>query len=1164
MSFVDLCVRNPVKVAVGALLIVLFGSIAVLRMPMQLIPEVQNPVISINTRWPGASPQEVEREIVQEQEEQLKSVEGVREMTSESGDSMAEVELEFVVGTDMSEALLKVNSRLQQVAEYPEDSDEPVISTSSPSDRPIAWLALCERQPGEPELRQAIKNFPECLEAIEHVLRTPSLGKRILRLREAIAKHPQLEFLAPKDVDIPSMLRFVENVVEAQLERVEGVSNANIYGGLTDEVQVILDPAKLAARQLTIDDVRRVLQGQNRDTSGGDYSEGKRRYIVRTVNQFRAPQEIADQLLAVRNSAPVYVRDVAEVNFGYKKPTNLTRRFGDDTISLNIMRESGANVMQVMAGLKDAIADLNENVLAARGLQIIQVYDETEYIDASINLVNENIIVGGALTMIVLMLFLHLGRRTMLFIPVIAATSLAAAFIHPAFFVLTLACVLTAGFWFARGALVVLLAIPISIVGTFLVLWVMGRSLNVISLAGLAFAVGMLVDNAIVVLESIYQHHERGERSLTAAIRGTQEVWGAVVASTATTLAVFLPVLFVREEAGQLFRDIALAISAGVGLSMLVSVTVIPVATAALLRSSDRLSYEPQPDAGWLTGAIESLGDWFTRAILGINAWSQRSLMRRATLVLAAVGGSLIATYAIWPKVEYLPNGNRNLIFASVSLPPGYNFEETQRLGQQVEQYLLPYSSIDPTDPESTELDFPALADYFVSARMGEIFIGSSASDPAEAPNVVKLIEGLDGRLPGARVSGSQASLFGRGSQGRRIDVEISGPEMDRLLTIGRQVLDQAKPTLGGGQAVPEPALELSNPELQIEPRLLQLESLGLNATSLGYTISALVDGAYAGDYIRDGNKIDLTIKATPHSVSRAEDLLNLPISTPSGQLVPLAALADARLTGGPQVITHRERQRAVTIRISPPEEMPLQEAVERIEREIVQPLRDSGELEGGYRIALSGTADKLRSTWEALKWNFILSLLITYLLLAGLFESWLYPLVIITSVPIGMLGGVAALKLLSYYVSAIGARPQNLDVLTMLGFVILIGTVVNNPILIVHQSLNLIRNAGFSARQAILESVASRIRPIFMTTVTTLLGLLPLVLFPGSGSELYRGLGAVVLGGLALSTLVTLIVVPASLSLTLGMQAWFRGHRATADADPEPSDEPLAPLVEV
>jgi HAE1 family hydrophobic/amphiphilic exporter-1 len=283
-----------------------------------------------------------------------------------------------------------------------------------------------------------------------------------------------------------------------------------------------------------------------------------------------------------------------------------------------------------------------------------------------------------------------------------------------------------------------------------------------------------------------------------------------------------------------------------------------------------------------------------------------------------------------------------------------------------------------------------------------------------------------------------------------------------------------------------------------------------------------------------NNKKIDLIVKGETQYAARTNDVESLPLATPIGQLIPLGALADVTLSSGPEQINHRERVRAITIEVSPPPEVPLEYALSQIDGQIVQPLQASGQLSGGYRLTLSGTADKLRDTWSALRFNVILALLITYLLMAALFESWLYPLVIIFSVPLGAVGGILGLQLLNIFTF------QPLDVLTMLGFVILIGTVVNNPILIVHQSLSYMRDDEMSPRQAILESVRTRIRPIFMTTITTVLGLLPLVLFPGAGSELYRGLGSVVLGGLLFSTVFTLFLVPTLFSLVMEAKAWL------------------------
>ncbi|TWT62397.1 efflux RND transporter permease subunit [Rubinisphaera italica] len=931
------------------------------------------------------------------------------------------------------------------------------------------------------------------------------------------------------------MRRFAEDEIEARFERVSGVSQSNVIGGLEEELQVVVDPEKLASRQLTIGDVRRVLRGQNADTSAGDFWEGKRRWVVRTLGQFRDIEDVNQQLLAVRDGAPVYVRDVAEVRLGYKKPSGLVRRFGESSIAVNCIRETGANVLDIMEGLKEVRAEVDEKILKPRGLQLLQVYDETEYIYSSVNLVQQNIFIGGALTMIVLMQFLHLNLRTLILTPFILFFAMAAAYVNPWFFAISLVLILIAGFWYARGALIVGLAIPTSIIGTFLVLGMLGRSLNVISLAGLAFAVGMLVDNAVVVLENIYRHAQMGKSKLEAAKQGTYEVWGAVVASTMTTIAVFLPVVFVEEEAGQLFQDIAMAISSAVGLSLIVSVTLISTSAARLLKATPVKDHDPLHEkrskkASLPVRLIEQTGSQFVRMIVGINRMFIGSVVMRLVMIFSMVGAAIIVSWMLWPKVDYLPTGNRNLVFGILLPPPGYNQDELMDMGQTVEAALRPYWDIDPDSPEAKELPFPVIGDFFFVARGRMVFMGLRAHDPLRAGELIPLIRKTGMMIPGTFAVAQQSSLFEQGlTAGRTIDVEIIGPDLKRLVGMGGQVLGQVMQLIPDVQARPVPSLDLSSPEIHLNPRLLQLAEMGMTSEDLGYTTNALVDGAYAGDYFLGGDKIDLTIIGLERSVQSTQDVAALPVATPTGQLVPLAMLADVEMSSGPEQVDHRERQRAITIVVTPPATMALEDAMQVIQTQIVKPMYDSGQLgQDGYRVNLSGTADKLRDTWLSLRFNVSLALLITYLLMAALFESWLYPFVIILSVPLGAVGGILGLQLLNLFVF------QPLDVLTMLGFVILIGTVVNNPILIVHHSLDLIRLEGLSPSEAILESVRTRVRPIFMTTTTTVLGLMPLVLFPGAGSELYRGLGSVVLGGLIVSTAFTLILVPLLFSLTM------------------------------
>lgn len=1192
MNLINSFVNSPIKVSVGVLLLALFGGISLISMPMQLTPEVQTPTITVTTRWPGASPQEVEREIVIEQEEQLKSTENLVKLSSESTDSAGTITMEFRVGTDMGQAIVDVNARLAQVSEYPEDADKPVISTSNASDRPIAWFILSAKRPSEEQIETFLKSHPEHEEVLTKVREAQNQGLAMLRLRKLAEDHPEVqELLPPASLDVTQLRRFAEDEIEAAFERVSGVSQSNVIGGLEDELQVIVDPELLAARNLTIEDVRQVLRSQNDDVSAGDFWETKRRWVVRTIGQFRSPEQVEQQLLTVFEGAPVYVRDVAQVRFGYKKADGLVRRFGESSIAVNALRQTGANVLDVMNGLQNTAKHLNENVLERRGLVLTQVYDETDYIYSSVDLVQQNIFIGGALTMAVLMLFLHLNVRTLITIPFVLASAVAAAYVSPWFFALTLAIIIISGFWFARGALVVSLAIPISVIGTFLILQVLGRSLNVISLAGMAFAVGMLVDNAVVVLENIYRRYDTlGERPFVAAVRGTQEVWGAILSSTLTTIAVFLPIVFVQEEAGQLFRDIALAISGAVGLSMLVSMTVIPTAAARLFKSDDeeftnetagqkRSVAQKAPQSGigrffenirtLILAPILGFGNAFVAAVTATNDWIQRGVIRRMVIVVVMVSIAGILTYQFFPKVEYLPPGNRNLVFGILLPPPGYNLDKLMELGETVESELRPYWDIDPDDPNINDLEFPAIGDFFFVARGRSVFVGVRSLDPLRAGELVPLISKVGAKLPGTIAVGKQSSLFEQGlTAGRTIDIEIVGPELGYLVQLGGQVMQSVEkvlPRAEGTQARPVPSLDLSSPEVHVRPKLLQASQMGISTNELGYTVNALVDGAYAGDYFLEGDKIDLTITGEADFASDVQKLRALPIATPVGQLVPLEALANVEMRSGPEQINHRERERAITIEVSPPPNVPLETAMSLIQKEVVAPMFDSGQLEGGYRVNLAGTADKLRNTWQAIQFNVLLALLITYLLMAALFESWLYPLVVIFSVPLGAVGGVLGLTLLNWWLQFSSGNPnlvQTLDVLTMLGFVILIGTVVNNPILIVDQALILIRDEKKSPRDAIVESVRTRIRPIFMTTVTTVLGLLPLVLFPGAGSELYRGLGSVVLGGLLVSTLFTLLLVPTMFTLMMDAKSlvgrMLRGSKPKTIPTEQPCEQRL------
>ena len=1040
MRLVDTAIKRPVSVIVGVLFVALFGLISLFRIPVQLTPDVDRPLVTVSTVWLGASPEEVEQEIVQRQEEQLKSVEGLVLMTSESNDSRGVVTLEFNVGVDPDVVLLLVSNKLDQVFGYPLDAERPVISSggSGPSGA-ITWIIL------EP--------LPE-----------------------------------RDDLDIERYRDYAEEVVKTALERVPGVSRSDIYGGYDRQLQVIVDPQAMAARQITVQDLAQALTRENANTSAGTFDEGKRRYIVRTVGQYQQPSDIEQVVVRSADGTRVTVGEIARTRLGYIRTVASVRQKGRPAIAVNAQRETGANVLEVMDGIRRTIRELNEGPLAREGLYLTQVYDETNYIDSAINLVRSNIVIGGTLAVTVLFIFL----RSVSSVAIIAT------------------------------------AIPISIVGTFLAMWLLGRNINVISLAGMSFAVGMVIDNAIVALENIFRHQQMGKTRVRAALDGASEVWGALLASTLTTVAIFLPIVFVQDEAGQLFRDIAIAVSCSVVLSLIVAISVIP-------SLANKILGRDKPRGDILAAWGDRVRTFIAQSIFRISG----STVLRLGVITGLIGLSLVIAWTLLPKSEYLPTGNRNLIFGIVLPPPGYNLDELIQVGQTIEDVLRPHweAAAAPDSPQAQALPGPPIANMFFVAFGRSAFMGARSTDPERVRELIPIIQGpVLGGVPGTFAVVQQSSLFQRVTgSGRSIDIEITGPDLDRLIGLGGRIFGQVRQVVPGAQARPIPSLDLGNPEVRILPDRVRAADLGLSARDIGSSVNALLDGALVDGYQFQGEEIDLVLRGE-EDWFRTQDIEALPIYTPRGQLVPLSAVARVEVTTGPEQINHIERSRAITVQVIPPATIALETALDDIQTQIVQPLVDSGELVPPYQIQLSGSADDLRRTRQALQWNFLLALVITYLLMAALFESFLYPFVIMLSVPPALAGGILGLEVVNLTLTY-----QPLDILTMLGFVILIGVVVNNAILIVHQTLNILRDAPETpVKKAIRDAVFSRVRPIFMSMITSALGMLPLVIFPGAGSELYRGLGSVVIGGLLLSTLFTLFLVPTFLSLAMDLRAWI------------------------
>ncbi|MFQ5697500.1 MAG: efflux RND transporter permease subunit [Myxococcota bacterium] len=1012
MKLVGTSIRLPVSVAVTVLLAALFGALALLRLPVQMIPTLDRPEITVQTRYPAAGPLEVEEQVTRRQEELLNTVENLREMVSTSKENESTIILKYDWGTDKNVARLDVSEKIGAVRDLPDDSEEPIIrAVNSDEQSPIAWLVLVARE------------------------------------------------------DLNDVRPVANDVVKPGFERVPGVGQVWFFGGEEREAHVLLDFPSLAARGIEVSEVRAALLQENRDIKAGGFDEGLRRFGVRTEGRYRSLEEIEQTIVKSGPLGPVRVRDLARVELGHEEPQFVIRESGRPALIFGILRKSGSNALEVMRGVDEVQARLNAQY-RSRGIELVKVYDATRYIHEAIQLVSQNLIIGALLAIGVLLVFLR-----------------------------------------SRSAVLVLgLSIPISLITTFAFLWGFGRSLNIISLAGMTFVTGMVLDSAIVVVENIFRHRELGKGPARAAYDGTVEVWGAVLASTLTTLAVFLPIVFVEEEAGQLFRDIAIVVSIAVALSLLVAITVIPALAARLLRSVRTGS-----SAAIAGGGTRRRGARTTR-LLG---WILERRRRRWATIVGVLAMAVAISFGLAPEIDYLPEGNRNMIYVMLDTPPGYNLRQTERILRSLEEKFLP---------------LPEVSRMFTIVRherpnMG-IILGEDHRSKRDIQAFVSRARKIARGVPGVRkVFATQAPLIRRGRIGSgNLELLVQGPELDRVQAIAARLEEQVE-KLPGVEFV-NPSFEVGKPERVVEVDRVRAAELGMTVSDIGAVVEASVAGTRVGTFDDAGREIDLRLMRAAGGIRSSRELATTPIFTPRGMTVTLGDVAHIESREGPTQIEHTNMDRSVKLSLGMERGLALGEAISRIDP-LLQ--RTRARLPLGYDLRITGQAGDLERTWTAFRGAFAIALLVTYLLLASLFESFVIPLVILVSVPFAASGGILGLRALHAFDASV-----KLDTITMLGFVILIGVVVNNAILLVHQTLNRLRE-GADEREALLDSVSSRVRPILMTTTTTCFGILPLVFASGSGSELYRGLAATLVGGLSLATVVTLVLVPSVLSLVLG-----------------------------
>lgn len=1042
-------IRRGTILAVVVLIIAVLGIAAAMRIPVQMIPDLEVRTISVVTGWPGATPQDVEKEILIEQERYLRNLPNLKRMIALAETGSATIELEFPFGVDINEALIRVSNALSQVNAYPENVDQPRLFSSSFSSNAFMYFRLM-----------------------------PLSGN-------------------PLGLDMDMVRDYAEDYVRPRMERVPGVSEIGVSGGAARQVQILIDPSRLAQRGISMTDVRQAIRNRNTDASAGDIDSGKRRYLLRMVGRFSDLTELENLIILQRAESQVLLKDIAEIKLDHFEVRDLAFSDGERTLSLSVRRESGSNVIDIKNAMLPEVERINQDMLAANGLQLRLVSDDVRYVQSSISNVWTNLGLGAVLATLVMYLFLRSSRAT----------------------------------------LVAVIGVPICTIAAFLGLLLFNRTINVISLAGIAFAIGMTVDNTIVVLESIEQARRRGLKRLEAAISGVQDVWPAVLASTMTTVLVFAPILFVEQEAGQLYSDIAIAIASAIIASMLVAIYVVPAAIARLGFGSGVALTEQDSKPGPILKGVHKL----------VSSGKSRLLTIVITLALTVGAG-----WILLPPAEYLPEGEEPKAFSSMIAPPGYNLSEMALIAEEIKAVLNNAVNADPQLFARGETTMPSLQYYSLSVSVGRIRVLSEPTLAGDIDAMMSAMTTLFRQYPGMRAFSARGSIISSNDGGTRaVALDISGPELADLYQTAEAAYRAAEQLFDNPQLNSDPSsLSLDQPLIEIRPRWARLAELGFSANDFGFAVAALSDGAFVDEFFMLDDKVDIFLFSGAGANQKLEQLAQAPVLTPQGAILPLNALADLVEVADSASLRRVDGRRTVTLYIIPPREVALETAVARVQDELVPQLQRAGDIVSGVNLSISGAADQLDATKAALGGNFAIAVLLIYLLLVAIFTHWGYPLFILATVPLGLAGGLVGLALvngLGDVLNMLGLPgiSQPFDMITMLGFLILLGTVVNNPILIVDQSRKNLQQADCDVIVAVTAAVATRLRPILMSTATTIFGLAPLVFIPGAGTELYRGVGIIVLTGLLCSTIIALTFLPA---LLVSVMQWQQRRMARSE----------------
>lgn len=1002
---------NPPAVAAAALIVLLFGTLSMIKLPIVLLPDTRQPILTVNANWREAAPNEVEESLVEPIEEAMKGLPGLLEMRSQSNRGNGAVTLKFEIGTDMTRQMLDVVSRLNTLPALPPDADEPQVIGGD------NWTGANAAS----------------------ILVRPIDGNTT---EDLAATYQQL----------------MEEVVQPRLARVPGVSRVSLEGGRPREVQVHFDAHQLAALGLTPQDLAQTIT-RARDASAGFVSIGRRNFTVRVTG--REPvDELGSLIVGWSDDRPLYLREVADIHVGYQDSQAFTYRNGVPGYYITLGRNSDSNLVALLDGVKVALAELNDGPLKKEKLAADLSWDASVYVRRAIGFVQESLVLGVLLAVGALWYFLR-GPRALL---VVAAS------------------------------------IPVSLFFAVITMHLLGRTLNVISLAGLAFSTGIVIDAALIVQGNILRYLQEGRTALDATLTGAQEVLPALFASMMTSVAIFLPVLFMQGIEGQLFRDLAITMSVSHAASLLVAVTVIPAANRWAL--AKRIPLDAH--------------DHWWKAMSRIAMRATRTPAARAAWIASLVGGSVAFILLLAPKVDYLPVAQTDLIWNTFLLPPGGNIETLrEEFAPEIIRRLQPHLE---------GKKFPAVKYYNLSAWGGNNGLSVIyPKDPREMKEMVRVLrEEIMTGIPDTQIFVSRGSLLDvDGSNARQIELHLQGPELTGLMQAAAVAVKEIPTAIPDSYPQALPGLELNEPEIQLKPDEWRVSHAGLTRDTLASAVRAFTGGLWAGEYFDGNDRLDIILKSEKwHS---PEELAEMPLMTPGAGVQTLGELAELKQTVGPSLLTRVDGHRTVSVFFTPPEDMSLDEAIGRVKSTVEPKVRAM--LPANAQLLYAGSANQLHQALLAMGQNFALALLILFALMAALFRSIWDAFLVMLVLPVSMAGGIAALRIIGLFTF------QALDLLTMIGFIILLGLVVNAAILLVDQTRARERE-GLPRADALREALETRARPIVLSTLTAVLGMLPLIAMPGLGAEIYRGLAAVVAGGMVIGTAFTWFLMPSLLRL--------------------------------